>query len=120
MPKKLTFGIAQRNQWVNVLTKPLIGQTFRDKRAFLQNCATDYDDDFEQQSDTSMNPMNQQAHAVASSRECVRTQTKTPTKPRRQPTNDKSKICVSHLNSNLLNVLLSCSTFGGNTYMRDE
>jgi hypothetical protein len=37
--------------WADVLTKPLQGQLFRDMRAFLQNCSSDYDDDLKRQED---------------------------------------------------------------------
>ena len=37
--------------WADILTKPMQGRKFRDMRAFLQNCARDYDDDIELQTD---------------------------------------------------------------------
>ncbi len=64
--------------WADVLTKPLQGQTFRDMRAFLQNCPRDYDDDVEFQ--LLMKPQN-----VASSRECVDEHAKLKTKQPSQP-----------------------------------
>jgi hypothetical protein len=39
--------------WVDVLTKPLQGQLFRDMQAFLQNCSRDYNDDLKQQGEQS-------------------------------------------------------------------
>ena len=57
--------------WADVLTKPLQGQKFREMRAFLQNCATDYDDDAEAKG--TMKPRD-----IASSRECVDGHPKSP------------------------------------------
>jgi hypothetical protein len=58
----------------DVLTKPLEGQKFRHMWAFLQNCPQDYRDNTEVAS--SMTPQD-----VASSRECVGENTKSPLKP---------------------------------------
>ena len=61
--------------WADILTKPLQGQKFRDMRAFLQNCARNYDEDIELNE-----TMNLQD--VASSGECVGEHAKFPaTKP---------------------------------------
>jgi hypothetical protein len=58
--------------WVNVLTKPLQGQLFRDMWAFRQNCSRDYDDDLERQKDELAHHLTkQQVTTVTSSRECV-------------------------------------------------
>ena len=57
--------------WADVLTKPLQGQKFREMRAFLQNCATDYDDDTEAKNTMKLRD-------VASSRECVDGHPKSP------------------------------------------
>ena len=52
--------------WDDVLTKSLQGQTFRDMRAFLQNCQRDYDNDIELQTDQlARRLMNQQVRTVA-------------------------------------------------------
>jgi hypothetical protein len=65
--------------WVDVLTKPLQGQKFRDMQAFLHNCPRDYDDDIELQTDQlARRSMNQQAKTVASSWECVEELTNLP------------------------------------------
>jgi hypothetical protein len=71
--------------WADVLTKPLQGQKFRDMQAFLQNCPQDYKDDTEVAS-----PMTPQD--VASSRECVGENTKSPLK-----TQSASPTCVSQI-----------------------
>ncbi len=71
--------------WADVLTKPLQGQKFRDMRAFLQNCPQDYEDDTEVTS-----PIMPQD--VASSRECVGENTKSPLK-----TQTASPTCVSQI-----------------------
>jgi hypothetical protein len=69
--------------WADVLTKPLQGQKFRDMQAFLQNCPQDYEDDTEV-----VSPMMPQD--VASSRECVGENMKSPLKTR-----TASATCVS-------------------------
>ncbi len=71
--------------WANVLTKPLLGQKFRDMHAFLKNCRQDYDDYTEQ--NNFMNPQD-----VASSQECVGERAKNARDKGRQ---DKSPCCVS-------------------------
>ncbi len=71
--------------WADVLTKPLQGQKFRDMQAFLQNCPWDYEDDTEV-----AGPMMPQD--VASSRECVGENTKSPLKTR-----TASPTCVSQI-----------------------
>ncbi len=71
--------------WADVLTKPLQGQKFRDMQAFHQNCPQDYEDDTEVAS--SMTPQD-----VASSRECVGENTKSPLK-----TQTASPTCVSQI-----------------------
>jgi hypothetical protein len=71
--------------WAAVLTELLQGQKFRDIRVFLQNCPQDYDDDTEVESPIMM-PQD-----VASSRECVGENTKSPLKTRAGPT------CVSKI-----------------------
>ena len=71
--------------WADVLTKPLQGQKFRDMRAFLQNCATNYDDDAEAK--RTMKPRD-----VASSRECVDGH---PKSPQASPPRPTSPTCVS-------------------------
>ncbi len=55
--------------WADMLMKPLQGQKFRDMRAFLQNCAKDYDDD--QEAKCSMKQLS-----AISLRECVDQHTK--------------------------------------------
>jgi hypothetical protein len=69
--------------WADVLTKLLQGQKFRDIWAFLQNCPQDYKDNTEVAS-----PMTPQD--VASLRECVGENTKSPLK-----TQPASPTCVS-------------------------
>ncbi len=60
--------------WVDVLTKPLQGQMFRDMQAFLQNCSRDYDDNLERQQDEQAYQLTkEQVATVSSSRECVGT-----------------------------------------------
>ncbi len=71
--------------WADVLTKPLKGQKFRDMRAFLQNCPQDCKDDTEVAS--SMTPQD-----VASSRECVGENMKSPLK-----THPAIPTCVSQI-----------------------
>ncbi len=71
--------------WADVLTKPLQGQKFRDMPAFFQNCPQYYVDDTEVTS-----PMTSQD--VASLRECVGDNTKSPLKTR-----PVSPTCVSQL-----------------------
>jgi hypothetical protein len=71
--------------WADVLTKLLQGQKFRDMRAFLQNCPQDYEDDTEVAS-----PMMPQD--VASLRDCVGENTKSPLKTR-----TASPTCVSQI-----------------------
>ncbi len=71
--------------WVDVLTKPLQGQKFRDMWVFLQNCPQDYEDDTEV-----VSPMTPQD--VASSRECVGENTKSSLK-----TQTASPTCVSQI-----------------------
>ncbi len=73
--------------WADILTKPLQGQKFRDMRAFLQNCPQDYMDDTEVTS-----PMTPQD--VASSRECVGKNKKSPLK-----TQPASPTCVSQISA---------------------
>jgi len=84
--------------WVDVLTKPLQGQKFRDMQAFLQNCPQDYDDDIELQTDQlARRSMNQQVKTVASSRDCVGEPTNLARdKVRRR---GQSPTCVSKLNT---------------------
>ncbi len=71
--------------WADVLTKPLQGQKFRDMWEFLQNCPQDYEDDTEV-----TGPMMPQD--VASSRECVGKNTKSPLETR-----TASPTCVSQI-----------------------
>ncbi len=71
--------------WADVLTKPLQGQKFRDMQVFLQNCPQGYKDDTEVASP--MMPKD-----VASLRECVGENTKSPQKI--QPA---SPTCVSQI-----------------------
>ena len=71
--------------WADVLTKPLQGQKFREMRAFLQNCATNYDDDAEAK--RTMKPRD-----VASLRECVDGH---PKSPQASPPSPASPTCVS-------------------------
>ncbi len=90
--------------WVDVLTKPLQGQLFRDMRAFLQNCSRDYDDDLERQEDKRAHHMiKQQVTTVTSSRECVDKQSQrelslgskvTPAKRQNMKQEQQSKMCI--------------------------
>ena len=58
--------------WVDVLTKPLQGQLFRDMWAFLENCSRDYDYGLERQDDELVHQLTkQQVTTVTSLRECV-------------------------------------------------
>jgi hypothetical protein len=75
--------------WVDILTKPLQGQKFRDMRMFLQNCPQDCNNNKEMKQ--SMNPQD-----VSSSQECVDEHTKSLLKS--QPA---SLTCVSHITNNL-------------------
>ncbi len=90
--------------WVDVLTKPLQGQLFRDMQAFLQSCLRDYDDDLERQEDERAHHMiKQQVTTVTSSRECVDEQSqrclslgsKTPAKRQNMRRRSNSPKCVS-------------------------
>jgi hypothetical protein len=72
--------------WADILTKPLQGQKFKDMRAFLLNCARDYDDNNKKK--LSMKPQD-----VASSRECVGAHARNP--PARPP----SPTCVSQIDA---------------------
>jgi hypothetical protein len=58
--------------WVDVLTKTLQGQMFRDMQAFLQNCSRGYDDNLERQEDEQAHQSTkQQVATVISPRERV-------------------------------------------------
>ncbi len=78
---------------VDVLTKPLQGQKFRDMRAFLQNCPRSYDDDIELQTDELVwKSLKQQVKTVASLWECVGEGTKNMGEKGER---NKSPCCVS-------------------------
>ncbi len=66
--------------WVDVLTKPLQGQKFRDMQAFLQNCPRDYNNDIELQNDPlARQTMNHHVKTNVSSQEYVREHSKVET-----------------------------------------
>ena len=81
--------------WADVLTKPLQGQKFREMRAFLQNCATNYDDDAEAKGTMKLQD-------VASSRECVDGH---PKSPQASPPRPTSPTCDSTFSQSRVGLL---------------
>ncbi len=79
--------------WWDVLTKPLQGQKFIDMQAFLQNCATDYDNDVEMKK--LVKPQN-----IASSQECVGEHTKSIGKHTKYPLKCKCILITPHRSVN--------------------
>ena len=83
--------------WVDVLTKPLQGQLFRDMWAFLENCSRDYDYGLERQDDElAHQSTKQQVTTVTSLRECVHEQSQN-SRHKVRPRRDGSPTCVVYL-----------------------